>query len=95
MKYFIADAKFLKNTKLVVKTILKIFQVTSDMILPVVNMDVTPLIQFLVFVSYLGLVYGLSVELIEGNPLRMMWRGGDAANTTAESEIPEENTVSD
>ena len=78
------------------KTILKISQVTSDMILPVVNMDVTLLIQFLVFVSYLGLVYGLSVELIEGNPLRMTWRGSSAVtDTTAESEIPEENTVSD
>lgn len=68
---------------------------TSDMILPVVNMDVTPMIQFLVFVSYLGLVYGLSVELIGSNPLRMMWRGNDATNPIAESEIPEENTISD
>lgn len=65
------------------------------MILPVVNMDVTPLVQFLVFVSYIGLVYGLSVELIGSNPLRMMWRNSEAANPTVESEILEENTVSD
>jgi len=65
------------------------------MILPIVNMDVTPLIQFLVFVSYLGLVYGLSAELIGGNPLRMLWRGSDSANPTVQIEIPEENTVSD
>ena len=65
------------------------------MILPVVNMDVTPLVQFLVFVSYLGLVYGLSAELIGGNPLRMLWRDRDSGNPTVEIEIPEENTVSD
>lgn len=86
----------MKDSKLVVKTKFKIFQVrTSDMILPIVNMDVTPLIQFLVFVSYLGLVYGLSAELIGGNPLRMLWRGSDSANPTVQIEIPEENTVSD
>lgn len=86
----------MKDGKLVVKTKFKIFQVrTSDMILPIVNMDVTPLIQFLVFVSYLGLVYGLSAELIGGNPLRMLWRGSDSANPTVQIEIPEENTVSD
>jgi len=66
------------------------------MILPVVNMDITPLIQFLVFVAYLGLVYGLSAELIGGNPLRMLWRSGDSAtDPTVEIEIPDENTVSD
>ena len=85
----------MKNSKLVVITNLKIFQVKLDMILPVVNMDVTPLVQFLVFVSYLGLVYGLSAELIGGNPLRMLWRGRDSANPTVKIEIPEENTVSD
>jgi len=66
------------------------------MILPVVNVDVTPLIQFLVFVSYLALVYGLSAELIGGNPLRMLWRSGDAAtDPTVKFEIPEESTASD
>ena len=95
MKYFVGCYRFLKNSKLVVKTNFKIFQVKLDMILPVVNMDVTPLVQFLVFVSYLGLVYGLSAELIGGNPLRMLWRDSDSANPTVEIEIPEENTVSD
>ena len=95
MKCFVGCYRFLKNSKLVVKTNFKIFQVKLDMILPVVNMDVTPLVQFLVFVSYLGLVYGLSAELIGGNPLRMLWRDSDSANPTVEIEIPEENTVSD
>lgn len=94
-----SDAKFLKNTKHLTvcsqNNPQDLSRKVRDMILPVVNMDVTPLVQFLVFVSYIGLVYGLSVELIGSNPLRMMWRNSEAANPTEESEILEENTVSD
>ena len=42
------------------------------MILPILNMDVTPFVQFLVFVAYIGLIFGLSVELIGRNPLNML-----------------------
>lgn len=66
------------------------------MILPVFNMDVTPLIQFLVFVSYLGLVYGLSVELIGGHPFRMIKEATSrAADSPVESdpETPEETDI--
>ena len=38
------------------------------MIIPIINMDATPLVQFLVFISYIGLVYMLSVELIGYHP---------------------------
>lgn len=64
------------------------------MILPIINMDVTPLVQFLVFVSYIGLVYGLSVELIGTNPLRMMWKTGETVNPPIETETKEENLIS-
>ena len=42
------------------------------MILPILNMDVTSFVQFLVFVAYIGLIFGLSVELIGRNPLNML-----------------------
>ena len=42
------------------------------MILPILNMDVTPFVQFLVFDAYIGLIFGLSVELIGRNPLNML-----------------------
>ena len=35
-------------------------------------MDVTPFVQFLVFVAYIGLIFGPSVELIGRNPLKML-----------------------
>lgn len=64
------------------------------MILPIVNMDVTPLVQFLVFVSYIGLVYGLSVELIGSNPLRMVWKTAETVHPPVETDSNEENTIS-
>ena len=33
------------------------------MIIPVVNMDVTPAVQLMIVISYIALVYGLSVEI--------------------------------
>ena len=42
------------------------------MILPILNVDVTPFVQFLVFVAYIGLIFGLSVELIGRHPLNML-----------------------
>ena len=35
-------------------------------------MDVTPFVQFLVFVAYIGLIFGLYVEFIGRNPLNML-----------------------
>ena len=35
-------------------------------------MDVTPFVQFLVFVAYIGLIFGPSVEPIGRNPLKML-----------------------
>ena len=34
------------------------------MIIPVLNMDVTPAVQLMIVISYIALVYGLSVEII-------------------------------
>lgn len=68
----------------------------TDMILPIVNMDITPLVQFLIFVSYIGLVFGLSVELIGSNPLRMIWKTGEIVNpATMENKAPKENTITE
>lgn len=38
------------------------------MIIPVLNMDVTPAVQLMIVISYIALVYGLSVEIIGGHP---------------------------
>ena len=65
-------------------------QVVPAMIIPIVNMDVTPLVQLLVFVSYIGLVYGLSVEILGYHPFQMMKRTIQAKPPPAESEIPQE-----
>ena len=66
------------------------------MILPIVNMDITPLVQFVIFVSYIGLVFGLSVELIGSNPLRMIWKTGETVNPAPmENKTPEENTITE
>ena len=40
----------------------------SDMIIPVLNMDVTPAVQLMIVISYIALVYGLSVEIIGYHP---------------------------
>lgn len=56
------------------------------MIIPVVNVDITSLVQFLVFVSYMGLVYGLSVEIIGYHPFRMIKKTIQAANPPEERE---------
>lgn len=53
-------------------------------------MDVTPLVQLLVFVSYIGLVYGLSVEILGYHPFQMMKRTIQVKPPPAESEIPQE-----
>ena len=65
------------------------------MILPIINMDITPLVQFLVVVSYFGLIFGLSVEIIGGNPFQMMKKTVEADNHDMTSETPEENSSSD
>ena len=38
------------------------------MIIPVLNMDVTPAVQLMITISYIALVYGLSVEIIGDHP---------------------------
>ena len=38
------------------------------MIIPVANMDVTPAVQLMIVISYIALVYGLSVEIIGYHP---------------------------
>ena len=38
------------------------------MIIPVLNMDVTPAVQLMIIISYIALVYGLSVEIIGDHP---------------------------
>ena len=38
------------------------------MIIPVLNMDVTPAVQLMIVISYIALVYGLSVEIIGYHP---------------------------
>ena len=38
------------------------------MIIPVLNMDVTPAAQLMIAISYIALVYGLSVEIIGDHP---------------------------
>ena len=43
-------------------------QVVLAMFLPIVNLDITPLVQSVIVVSYFGLVYMLSVELIGYHP---------------------------
>ena len=66
------------------------------MIIPVVNMDATPLIQFLVFIAYIGLVYGLSVEIIGYHPFRIMKKAAGVETLTAmESETTQEKASSD
>ena len=65
-------------------------------------MDVTPFVQFLVFVAYIGLIFGLSVELIGRNPLNMLRVGnkeeGSAINAegsviTSEDSITSEGSA--
>ena len=66
------------------------------MIIPVVNMDATPLIQFLVFIAYIGLVYGLFVEIIGYHPFRIMKKAAGVETLTAmESETTQEKASSD
>ena len=55
------------------------------MIIPIINMDVTPLVQFLVFISYIGLVYMLSVELIGYHPFCITKKTVQAENILVES----------
>ena len=38
------------------------------MIIPVLNMHVTPAVQLMIAISYIALVYGLSVEIIGDHP---------------------------
>ena len=38
------------------------------MIIPVLNMDATPAVQLMITISYIALVYGLSVEIIGDHP---------------------------
>ena len=38
------------------------------MIIPVLNMDVTPAVQLMITISYIALVYGLSVEITGDHP---------------------------
>ena len=38
------------------------------MIIPVLNMDVTPAVQLMITISYIALVYGRSVEIIGDHP---------------------------
>ena len=66
------------------------------MILPIINMDITPLVQCLIIVSYIGLVFGLSVELFGGNPLHIIWKTGETVDPRPmETATPEGNTISD
>lgn len=65
------------------------------MIIPVVNMDITPLVQFLIAVSYVGLVYMLSVELIGHHPFRVTKKSVPVENVPTENaEIPPATIVS-
>ncbi|PFX26925.1 hypothetical protein AWC38_SpisGene8404 [Stylophora pistillata] len=59
---------------------------TQNMILPILNMDVTPFVQFLVFVAYIGLIFGLSVELIGRNPLNMLRKSNKEEGSTINAE---------
>ena len=72
----ITAAKFQKNPFLhkILKPVVKTNPPAKvkNMTLPILNMDVTPFVQFLVFVAYIGLIFGLSVELIGRNPLNML-----------------------
>ena len=66
------------------------------MILPILNMDVTPFVQFLVFVAYIGLIFGLSVELIGRNPLNMLRRDkeeGSAINAEGSVVTNEDSAI--
>ena len=73
------------------------------MILPILNMDVTPFVQFLVFVAYIGLIFGLSVELIGRNPLNMLRvrdkeegsaiNAGGSVITSKDSALKNENSL--
>ena len=73
------------------------------MILPILNMDVTPFVQFLVFVAYVGLIFGLSVELIGRNPLNMLRvrdkeegsaiNAGGSVITSEDSALKNENSL--
>ena len=73
------------------------------MILPILNMDVTPFVQFLVFVAYIGLIFGLSVELIGRNPLNMLRvrdkeegsaiNAGGSVITSEDSALKNENSL--
>ena len=58
----------------------------QNMILPILNMDVTPFVQFLVFVAYIGLIFGLSVELIGRNPLNMLRKSNKEEGSTINAE---------
>ena len=56
----------------------------QNIILPILNIDMAPFVQFLVFAAYIGLSFGLSVELIGRNSLNMLRKsdkeGGSAVN---------------
>ena len=66
-------------------------------------MDVTPFVQFLVFVAYIGLIFGLSVELIGRNPLNMLRvrdkeegsaiNAGGSVITSEDSALKNENSL--
>ena len=55
-----------------IKTTLEVYkkEVPKDirMIIPVINMDITPVIQLLIVVSYIGLLYVLTMEIVKDNP---------------------------
>ena len=65
------------------------------MIIPIINMDVTPLVQFLIFISYIGLVYMLSVELIGYHPFCITKKTVKAENVLMESteNLPVESEI--
>ena len=69
----------------------------SVTVLPVLNMDVTTLVQSLVVVSYIGLIYMLSVELIGYYPFLKIKKAIQAGKAIVEAvEVPraEECTMS-
>ena len=66
------------------------------MFLPIVNVDITPLVQSLVVVSYFGLVYMLSVELIGYHPFAITKKTVQTENIAeggTESSLEEKETV--
>lgn len=72
-------------------------RIVSVTVLPVLNMDVTTLVQSLVVVSYIGLIYMLSVELIGYYPFLKIKKAIQAEKAIVEAvEVPraEECTMS-